>query len=119
MDTEKVKNYKDLIVWQKAKLLVIAVYKLTEKFPPTEIYGLSNQMRRAAVSITSNIAESFNRFHKKEKKQLLVVAFGSSSELESQIDVAKSIFGQCDYKIVDDLIEEVMKMLNRIILLMK
>jgi four helix bundle protein len=106
------KSFKDLLVWQKARDLAVLIYKLTEQFPKAELYGLTSQMRRAAVSISSNIAESYHRFHKKEKQQFLAVAFGSGSELESQIEIAKILFPKLDYKEVEQLLEEVMKILN-------
>jgi four helix bundle protein len=93
----KTKTFKDLIVWQKAKELAVDVYKLTEDFPKSELYGLTAQMRRAAISISSNIAESYHRFHGKEKRRFLSVAFGSGSELESQIEIAKTLFPNNDY----------------------
>ena len=62
----KLKSYKDLIVWQKAMDLVLEIYKLTKSFPQSEIYGLTSQMRRAAVAIPSNIAEGYCRKHVKE-----------------------------------------------------
>jgi len=58
------KSFKDLIVWQKSRALAVEVYKLTEQFPKSELYGLTSQMRRAVISISSNIAESYHRFHK-------------------------------------------------------
>lgn len=106
------KSFKDLIVWQKARDLAIEIYKLTDEFPKTEIYGLTNQMRRAVISISSNIAESYHRQHSKEKKQFLYVAFGSGSELESQIEIAKQLFLKLDYKKSEYLLLEVMKILN-------
>ncbi len=90
------KSFKDLIVWQKAKDLAVEVYKLTENFPKEELYGLTSQMRRAAISISSNIAESYHRFHKREKRQFLAIAFGSGSELESQREIAKTLFPNYD-----------------------
>jgi four helix bundle protein len=109
------KSFKDLIVWQKARDLAICIYRLTENFPKSELYGLTNQMRRAVISISSNIAESYHRFHQKEKRQLLMVAFGSGSELESQIEIAKILFSNLDYKEVEKLLSEVMKILNNFI----
>jgi len=106
------KSFKDLIVWQKARDLAVAVYKLTENFPKSELYGLTSQMRRAAISVSSNIAESYHRFHRKEKQQFLSVAFGSGSELESQIEIAKVLFSHLDYTEVEQLLKEVMKILN-------
>jgi len=108
----KTQSFKDLIVWQKAKDLAVTVYKLTNQFPKSELYGLTNQMRRAVISISSNIAESYHRFQVKEKRQLLVVAFGSGSELESQLEVAKALFPSLDYKEAENILGEVMKILN-------
>jgi len=70
-------------------------------------------MRRAAVSISSNIAESYHRYHSKEKKQFLAIAFGSGSELESQIEIAKMLFTHIDYGPSKALLQEVMRILNR------
>ncbi|GBD34348.1 hypothetical protein HRbin35_00060 [bacterium HR35] len=111
----KTKSFKELIVWQRAKELAIEVYKLTSKFPKSELFGLTNQMRRASISISSNIAESYHRFHSKEKKQFLAVAFGSGAELESQIEIAKSLFPNLDYSKVETLLADIMKILNKII----
>ncbi|OGW72090.1 MAG: four helix bundle protein [Nitrospirae bacterium RIFOXYC2_FULL_44_7] len=68
--------------------MVADIYKYTSKFPKEEIYGLVSQMRRAAVSIPSNIAEGFNRYHNKEYKQFLYIALGSCAELETQTEIA-------------------------------
>jgi four helix bundle protein len=106
------KSFKDLIVWQKSRDLAVAVYKLTESFPRSELYGLTNQMRRAAVSISSNIAESYHRFHIKEKNQFLYIAFGSGSELESQIEIAKILFPRLNYSETETLLLEIMKIFN-------
>ena len=78
-------------VWKKGIDIVKDTYKSTEKFPKEEAYGLVSQMRRAAVSIPSNIAEGFRRYHNKEYKQLLYVALGSCAELETQITIAKEL----------------------------
>ena len=110
------KSFKDLIVWQKSRDLAAAVYKLTENFPKSEIYGLTNQMRRAAVSISSNIAESYHRFHSKEKRQFLMIAFGLGSELESQIEIAKVLYPNLDYAKIEELLSETMKILNKFLL---
>ncbi|MDP3999470.1 MAG: four helix bundle protein [bacterium] len=106
------KSFKDLIVWQKARDLAVEIYKLTEQFPRSELYGLSNQMRRAAISISSNIAESYHRFHVKEKRQFLYIAFGSGSELESQMEIAKYLFPKIEYSKAGGLLSETMKILN-------
>lgn len=70
------------------KDIVLAIYKITASFPKEEIYGLTSQMRRAAISIPSNIGEGFNRYHNREYKQFLYVALGSCAELETQIEIA-------------------------------
>ena len=108
----KTKTFKDLIVWQKSKDLAVEIYKLTGEFPKSELYGLTSQMRRAVISISSNIAESYHRFHKKEKQQFLSIAFGSGSELESQIEISKALFPRLNYKGSQCLLEEIMKILN-------
>lgn len=106
------KSFKDLIVWQKARDLAVVIYKLTEQFPKSELYGLTSQMRRAVISISSNVAESYHRFHRKEKQQFLAIAFGSGSELESQIEIAKVLFPNLDYTEAENLLSEVMRILN-------
>ena len=84
----KVKDYKDLKVWQKGIEIVDKVYAITASFPKDELYGLVNQMRRAAVSIPSYIVEGFVRQHNKEYKQFLYISLGSSAELDTQLIIA-------------------------------
>ena len=110
-----VRTHRDLIVWQKAMDLVVAVYELTEHFPKAELYGLTSQMRRSAVSIPSNIAEGRRRGTRKNYHQFLITAFSSGAELETQIDIVKKLpFGKnLNYQKADALLEEVMKMLNK------
>ncbi|MFZ2300232.1 MAG: four helix bundle protein [Candidatus Moraniibacteriota bacterium] len=114
MENKKINSYKDLIVWQKALQLVAAVYELTAAFPSQEMYGLTSQMRRAAVSIPSNIAEGSRRSTQKDFRHFLLIAYGSGSELETQIEVVKILpFGKnADFSRVDSLLIEVMRMLN-------
>ena len=83
-----VQNFKELDVWKKGIDIVDAIYDLTERFPKKELYGLSGQMQRAAVSVPSNIAEGFRRAHTKEYMQFLHVALGSCAELETQLVIA-------------------------------
>ena len=111
------KQYKDLIVWQKAIELVIAIYSVTKTFPQSEQYGLTSQMRRCAVSIPSNIAEGSKRSSRKDYKHFLHIAYGSGAELETQLEITKRLsFGaQDDYNRIDELLEEVMRMLNKLI----
>jgi four helix bundle protein len=84
----KVKDYKDLKVWQKGIEVVDKIYSVTHSFPKDELYGLVSQMRRAAVSIPSNVAEGFVRQHAKEYKQFLYVSLGSCAELDTQLVIA-------------------------------
>jgi len=109
-----INSYKELIVWQKSIELVVAVYDLTAQFPKEEIYGLTSQMRRSAVSIPSNIAEGRSRGTKKDFTQFLRISYGSGAELETQIIIAKRLLGTkyLDYSKVDILLNETMKMLN-------
>lgn len=109
-----INSYRDLIVWQRSRELVIEIYKITATFPKDEIYGISSQMRRCAVSIPSNIAEGRYRGTKKDFSQFLRIAFGSGAELETQIDIVKEIYNDrgIDYARAEKLLDEVMKMLN-------
>lgn len=109
------KSYKELIVWQKSIQLVKEVYKLTNEFPKNETYGLSNQMRRAAISIPSNIAEGYSRKNTKKYLQFLRISYGSGAELETQTIIAKDLYNKLDYETADLLLKEVMKMLNSMI----
>jgi four helix bundle protein len=86
-----VQTYRDLIAWQKGMELVIAVYRLTEKLPRDERFGLTNQLRRAAVSIPSNIAEGFGRGSDAEFQRFLSIARGSLFEVETQVEIARSL----------------------------
>ena len=78
-------SYKNLLVWQRSMDLVVAIYGLTKKFPKEEIYGLTSQMRRASVSIPSNIAEGRFRGTRKDYLQFLRIAYSSGAELETQM----------------------------------
>jgi len=97
--------------------LVVLIYECTDKFPKTEQYGLTSQMRRSAVSIPSNIAEGRKMGTTNEFRHFLIIAFGSGTELETQIEIAKRLsFGKnLDYKKIDALLNEIMRMLNTMI----
>lgn len=88
---KKIGSYKDLETWKEAHKLVLATYSITEPFPKAEIFGLTSQMRRAALSISSNIAEGFGRFGVKEKLQFFNIARGSLIELDNQLCVARDV----------------------------
>ena len=90
-EKSKIKNFRDLDVWQLAMEIVVDIYEYTKIFPKEELYGLVSQMRRAAVSIPSNIAEGFNRYHNKEYRQFLYIALGSCAELETQVEVSVTL----------------------------
>jgi len=108
-------SYKDLKVWQRGIELVKEVYKITSQFPKNEIYGLAIQMRRAVVSIPSNIAEGYLRKNLKEYLQFLRVAYGSAAELETQLIIAKDLYQNINYSRAESLLEEIQKMLNTLI----
>jgi len=97
--------------------LVVLIYSLSETFPKSELYCLTPQIRRCAISIPSNIAEGCRRRTRKDYRQFLVIAFGSGSELETQIEIAKrlSYSKVRDYVEIDALLDEVMRMLNKLI----
>lgn len=88
---KEVKTHKDLEIWKTGINLVTEVYKSTKNFPKAEIYGLTAQMRRSAISIPSNIAEGTARSSKREYIQFLYISLGSLSELETQIIIAKNL----------------------------
>lgn len=109
------KSYKELTVWQRSIELVKETYKLTNEFPKSEVYGLAIQMRRAAVSIPSNIAEGYLRKNRKEFLQFLRIAYGSSAELETQLIIAKDLYTNVNHQKADSLLQEAQKMLYGII----
>ncbi|MFA5358425.1 MAG: four helix bundle protein [Patescibacteria group bacterium] len=89
--TDKIKSFTDLIAWQKSRVLAKEIYQTTESFPSKEVYGLTNQIRRAAISVVSNIAEGFSRRSKAEKSQFYSISKGSLTELQAQLIVASDI----------------------------
>lgn len=91
VNNKKIKSFTDLQVWQEAHKLVLIIYKITKTFPNQEIFGLVSQIRRAVVSITSNIAEGFSRQGFKEKLRFYYIALGSLAELENQFLIAKDL----------------------------
>lgn len=109
-----IKTYKELIVWKKAMELVKEIYLLTEMFPKSELYGIIMQMRRAAVSIPSNIAEGYGRNSAKEYAQSYAIAYGSALELETQLLISKDLrFAKVEAFVKPELLlTEVLKMLS-------
>ena len=106
-------SYRDLIVWQRGMELTAAVYHLTRDFPKEELYGLTSQIRRAAVSIPSNIAEGQGRGSAGEFRQFLAIARGSNCEVETQLELARMLgFGKTEsIREAEALAEEIRKML--------
>ena len=110
----KVKSYKDLLAYQKSYKVALLVYNITSEFPSSEMYGLVSQMRRAAVSIPSNISEGYRRGSQKEYVQFLKVSSGSNSELETQLSLSRDLgfIGEDEFKKVYELNEEVGRLLS-------
>lgn len=113
----KIKSYKDLIVWQKTLELAKEIYALTNKFPREEQFGLVSQMKRAAVSILSNIAEGSGRYYSGEWKQFYSFAYGSVLELEAQLILSRELnfITEENSKRTLELLEEISKMLLAIL----
>ncbi len=123
----KIKNFTDLNTWKEAHKLVLEIYKLTEKFPKEERYSLIDQMRRASISITSNIAEGFSRNSYNEKIHFYGIAQGSTTELQNQIilskdlsylstDNFKALFNQSIivHKLINGIIKGARKIINNL-----
>ncbi len=106
------RSFKQLVVWRKSIDLVGVVYRATSQFPREEKYGLAIQMRRAAVSIPSNIAEGSRRRNLREYLQFLSVADASSAELETQIIISHLLYPAAPFGAVEPLLEEIQKMLT-------
>ena len=112
-----VQSFRDLVVWQRSIQLATAAYRMTSSFPREEIYGLKSQIRRSAVSVSSNIAEGKGRLSSGEFRQFLGVARGSNCELQTQIEIARALkFGETSLlNEVESLSFEVGKMINAIL----
>jgi four helix bundle protein len=104
-------SFKDLVVWQKSHLLALKVYRVSARYPKTELYGLVSQMRRAAVSVPANIAEGFKRASRPDKARLLNVAQGSLEELRYFLLLAKDLDYEHDPALTGDL-DEVARLLD-------
>ena len=117
MKDEKINSFTDLEVWQEGHKLVLIVYKITKNFPKEELFSLTNQLRRAVVSITSNIAEGFSRQGYKEKLQFYYMALGSLTEVQNQLLIAKDLkyLTRNDFDILAKQIITVHKLLNAFI----
>ncbi|MEM9778130.1 MAG: four helix bundle protein [Chloroflexota bacterium] len=112
-----IKSYRDLLVWQKAVDLVEEIYRLTTKFPKDEIYGLTSQLRRSAVSVPSNISEGHERRSAKDFKRFLHIALGSLAEAHTQLIIASrlSYIEIGDLKKLENEIIQIQKMTHALI----
>ena len=111
----KIKSYKDLLIWQKGIEITEKVYLITNNFPQNELFSLTNQIRRASVSISSNIAEGFGRNSTKSYMNFLIISRGSLYELETQLIIADRLNYISDnelLKSINDLLSEEGKMIN-------
>jgi len=110
----KIKSFTDLSAWKEGHKLVLMIYKISEIFPNKEVFGLTNQMRRASVSITSNIAEGFGRNTAKDKCQFYFIAYGSLTELQNQLIIARDIkyLNEESFKKIADQTIIVAKLIN-------
>ena len=107
-------GYRKLIAYQKAKEVVKRTYKMLKKFPAEERYAMCDQLRRASISITSNIAEGVNRFSVKDKAHFIEIAYGSLMEVSSQFELAEELgyITTADRQNMDELIEEDARLLS-------
>ena len=117
MDNNKIKSFTDLRAWQEGHKLVLIIYDITKQFPKEEIFGLTNQLRRAIVSFTSNIAEGFSRQSYKDKVKFYSMFLGSLTEVQNQLLIAKDIkyISQEDFNKIAQQTIEVSKITNGLI----
>ena len=117
METEKIKSFHDLQVWQEAHALVVLIYKVTKSFPKEELFGVTNQIRRASVSITSNLAEGFGRETIKDRIHFYIMSLGSLNEIQNQLLIAKDVnyLHEKNWSELENRIIIVSKMLNGLI----
>lgn len=111
----ELKSYKDLLIWQKGIVLVVKVYKLVNEFPKEELFALSSQIKRASVSIPSNISEGYGRNSDKSFSHFLDISRGSLNELETQLIIARELEFITDFELYNEvllLITEESKMIN-------
>lgn len=118
MDGGAVRTFRDLRVWQASYDLCIDLYEASKKFPKDEQFALTSQMRRAAVSVSSNIAEGFGRRQPKDKEHFYVMAAGSATELESQLEIAKGL-GYLTQDQFDDLLQQCLSCTRQLHALLK
>ena len=113
----KIETYRDLLVWQKSMTLVTGIYRMTKSFPQNELYGLTSQIRRSAVSIPSNIAEGYGRRSRQDYIRFLQIAMGSLFELQTQLQIAVNLeyVAQSQFETVNDQTREIERMMSSLI----
>jgi len=110
-----INSYKDLLIWKKSIVIVVKVYQLTKAFPSEELYALTSQIKRASVSIPSNIAEGYGRNTDKSFSHFIDISRGSLCELETQLIIAKELGFIVNYELYNEILEliiEESKMIN-------
>jgi four helix bundle protein len=110
-----ISSYKDLLIWKKGIVIVVKVYQLTKAFPSEELYALTSQIKRASVSIPSNIAEGYGRNTDKSFSHFIDISRGSLCELETQLIIAKELGFVVDFELYNEILEliiEESKMIN-------
>lgn len=113
--SDKVKSFTDLVAWKKSHEFALDIYKITKQFPSDEKYGLIDQLRRASISITSNIAEGFSRRTSKEKIRFYYTAFGSLLEIQSQLLISKDLGFIKDIELIFVKSVEIKKLISGLI----
>lgn len=114
---DKIVSYRDLLIWQKSMDLIVNIYKVSAKFPKEEIYGLTAQIRRASISVPSNIAEGYGRRSTGDYKRFLNMALGSLFEFQTQLEVSKRLnyLGENEFEPLNELSNEIERMTNSLI----
>jgi len=113
----QIKSFRDLLVWQKSMSLVTSIYQLTRDFPHAEMFGLTSQLRRASISIPSNIAEGYGRNTSKDYLRYLQIALGSLYEMQTQLEIASNLhfLDIVDFKKMISLCLEIERMLTSLV----
>jgi four helix bundle protein len=114
---QKINSFYDLDAWKEGHQIVLKIYKLTESFPQKEMFGLVSQMRRCAVSITSNLAEGFSRSTYRDKAQFYSISLGSLTELQNQLLISRDIkfISSCEYDEILQMTIKTHKIINGLI----
>jgi four helix bundle protein len=117
MEQQKIKTYRDLIVWQKSINIVTDTYRVTRHFPKQEAFGLILQIRKSSISIPSNIAEGYSRYSNKEFTRFLEIAIGSLSEMQTQLLISLNLeyLSKNDFTILTENSREIERMLSSLI----